>query len=119
MKRIATFALAAIATLALGACQVGPKTASQNGVRGTGMDQIQLKKVALAKDEVPAPPYDPPTTEGQKAKEVYQRLQEQTVAAAKATDKAVRENPYQALGIAFGVGLLIGIVATRCRCMRD
>ena len=75
MKRIATFALAAIATLALGACQVGPKTASQNGVRGTGMDQIQLKKVALAKDEVPAPPYDPPTTEGQKAKEVYQNVQ--------------------------------------------
>ena len=55
----------------------------------------------------------------EKAKEVYQRLQEQTVAAAKATDKAVRENPYQAFGIAFGVGLPIGIVATRCRCMRD
>ena len=31
----------------------------------------------------------------------------QTVAAAKATDKAVREHPYQAIGIAFGVGLLI------------
>ncbi|MCX6929845.1 MAG: hypothetical protein NT154_42520 [Verrucomicrobia bacterium] len=47
----------------------------------------------------------------EKAKEACQRLQEQTVAAAKATDKAVRENPYQALGIAFGVGLLIGVVA--------
>lgn len=75
MKRIATFALAAIATVALGACQLGPKTSSQNGFRGTGMDQIQLKKVALAKDEVPAPPYDPPTTDGQKAKEVYQNVQ--------------------------------------------
>ena len=31
---------------------------------------------------------------------------EQIVAAAKATDKAVHEHPYQALGIAFGVGLL-------------
>ena len=46
-------------------------------------------------------------------------MQEQTVAAAKATDKAVHEHPYQAIGIAFGVGLLIGVVATRCRCRDD
>jgi ElaB/YqjD/DUF883 family membrane-anchored ribosome-binding protein len=51
----------------------------------------------------------------EKAKEVCQRLQDETVAAAKATDKAVREHPYQAIGIAFGVGLLIGVVVTRCR----
>ena len=51
----------------------------------------------------------------EKAKEVCKRLQEQTVAAAKATDKAVREHPYPALGIAFGVGLLIGVLAMRCR----
>jgi ElaB/YqjD/DUF883 family membrane-anchored ribosome-binding protein len=55
----------------------------------------------------------------EKAKEVCKRLQDQTVAAAKATDKAVHEHPYQAIGIAFGVGLLIGVVATRCRCRRD
>jgi ElaB/YqjD/DUF883 family membrane-anchored ribosome-binding protein len=51
----------------------------------------------------------------EKAKEVGKSLQEQTVAAAKATDEAVREHPYQAIGIAFGVGLLIGVLATRCR----
>ena len=51
----------------------------------------------------------------EKAKEACRRLQEETVAAAKATDKAVREHPYQALGIAFGVGLLIGVLATRGR----
>ena len=51
----------------------------------------------------------------EKAKEVCQRLQNETVAAAKATDKAVREHPYQAIGIAFGVGVLIGVVVTRCR----
>jgi ElaB/YqjD/DUF883 family membrane-anchored ribosome-binding protein len=55
----------------------------------------------------------------EKAKEVCKRLQEQTVAAAKATDRAVREHPYQAIGIAFGVGLLIGVVAMRCRCRHD
>ena len=42
----------------------------------------------------------------EKAKEVSKRLQEQTVAAAKATDEAIREHPYQAIGIAFGVGPL-------------
>jgi ElaB/YqjD/DUF883 family membrane-anchored ribosome-binding protein len=51
----------------------------------------------------------------EKAKEVCKRLQDETLAAAKATDKAVREHPYQAIGIGFGLGLLIGVLATRCR----
>ena len=51
----------------------------------------------------------------EKAKEVCKRLQEQTVAAAKATDKAVREHPYQAVGIALGVGVLIGVLVSRSR----
>jgi len=51
----------------------------------------------------------------EKAKEVCKRLQEQTVAAAKATDKTVREHPYQAVGIAFGVGLPIGVLVARSR----
>ena len=54
-------------------------------------------------------------TATEKAKEVCQRLQDETVAAAKATDKAVREHPYQAIGIAFGVGVLIGALVARCR----
>jgi ElaB/YqjD/DUF883 family membrane-anchored ribosome-binding protein len=32
---------------------------------------------------------------------------------ARATDRMIRENPYQALGIAFGLGLLVGVVASR------
>lgn len=75
MNRTVTFAALAASALALGACELGPKQVSQNGYRGTGMNQIQLKTVALAKDEVPAPPYDPPSTEGQRASEVYQNLQ--------------------------------------------
>ena len=51
----------------------------------------------------------------EKAKEVCKRLEQKTVEAAKVTDKTVREHPYQAIGIAFGVGLLIGVLATRCR----
>jgi ElaB/YqjD/DUF883 family membrane-anchored ribosome-binding protein len=55
----------------------------------------------------------------EKAKEVCKKLQEETVAAAKATDKAVREHPYQAIGIGFGLGLLVGVLVMRCRCRRD
>ena len=49
------------------------------------------------------------------AKAVCQRLEEKTVQAAKATDTAVREHPYQAIGIAFGLGVLVGVLAARSR----
>jgi len=48
-----------------------------------------------------------------KVKVACQQLEEKTIAAAKATDKTVREHPYHAIGIAFGVGLLIGVLAAR------
>ena len=51
----------------------------------------------------------------EKARVACDRLQEQTLAAAKATDKAVREHPYQAVGVAFGLGVLIGVLVGRCR----
>ena len=51
----------------------------------------------------------------EKAKDACKRLEEKTVAAAKTADKAVRTHPYQAMGIAFGVGLLVGVLATRSR----
>ena len=51
----------------------------------------------------------------EKAKDTCERLEEKTVAAAKTADKAVRTHPYQAVGIAFGVGLLVGVLATRSR----
>jgi len=50
-----------------------------------------------------------------RAKAACERLEEKTVAAAKATDKAVRGHPYQAVGVAFGVGVLIGVLAARSR----
>jgi ElaB/YqjD/DUF883 family membrane-anchored ribosome-binding protein len=51
----------------------------------------------------------------EKAKEVCRKLQEETVAAAKAADKVVREHPYQAIGIGFGLGLLVGVLVMRSR----
>ena len=49
----------------------------------------------------------------ERAKEACARLEEKAIAGAKATDKAIREHPYQSIGIAFGVGLLVGVLATR------
>ncbi|MBI5384510.1 MAG: DUF883 family protein [Verrucomicrobia bacterium] len=49
----------------------------------------------------------------EKAKATCHRLEEKTVAAAKATDKVIRQHPYESIGIAFGVGLLIGVLVTR------
>lgn len=47
------------------------------------------------------------------AKETAKKLQDKTIAGAKATDKVIREHPYQSIGIAFGVGLLIGVLVNR------
>ena len=49
----------------------------------------------------------------ERAKDACKRLEEKAVAGAKATDKVIREHPYQSIGIAFGVGVLIGVLVTR------
>ena len=48
-----------------------------------------------------------------KAKDSCAGLEEKAAASAKATDKVIREHPYQSLGVAFGVGLLIGVLINR------
>jgi ElaB/YqjD/DUF883 family membrane-anchored ribosome-binding protein len=47
------------------------------------------------------------------AKATCQRLEEKTIAAAKATDRTIREHPYESIGIAFGLGLLVGVLVAR------
>lgn len=47
------------------------------------------------------------------AKTTYLDLQEKAVEGAKKTDALIRDNPYQSMGIAFGVGLLVGVLVTR------
>jgi len=46
-------------------------------------------------------------------KTMIQKVEDKTVEQAKAADKIVREHPYPAIGIAFGLGLLVGILAGR------
>ena len=47
------------------------------------------------------------------AKVTCQHLGDKTVEAAKATDKVIRDHPYESIGAAFGIGLLIGVLVAR------
>lgn len=47
------------------------------------------------------------------ATEMSHRLRVRAIKSAKATDKLIRDNPYPSAGIAFGVGLLIGVLINR------
>ena len=47
------------------------------------------------------------------AKANFYRVEEKALAGAKATDEIIREHPYQSIGVAFGVGLLIGVLVSR------
>jgi ElaB/YqjD/DUF883 family membrane-anchored ribosome-binding protein len=49
------------------------------------------------------------------ARQTAERIQVKTLRAAKATDRCVREHPYQSVGVAFGVGVLIGVLFARNR----
>jgi ElaB/YqjD/DUF883 family membrane-anchored ribosome-binding protein len=44
---------------------------------------------------------------------MFQRAEEKAVERAKAADKVIRDHPYHTIGLAFGLGLLIGILARR------
>jgi ElaB/YqjD/DUF883 family membrane-anchored ribosome-binding protein len=47
------------------------------------------------------------------AKATCETFQEKTAQTAKAADQTIREHPYESIGIAFGVGLLIGFLVAR------
>ena len=54
----------------------------------------------------------------ERGKEIYGQVREKAVEGAKAADEAVHEHPYQAIGIAFGVGAILGYLVSR-RCSRS
>jgi ElaB/YqjD/DUF883 family membrane-anchored ribosome-binding protein len=47
------------------------------------------------------------------AKTAYQQLQEKTATATRETDRTIRQHPYESIGIAFGLGLLVGVLVAR------
>ena len=54
----------------------------------------------------------------ERGKEIYGNVRDKAVEGAKATDEAIHEHPYQAIGIALGVGAILGYVVAR-RCARN
>jgi ElaB/YqjD/DUF883 family membrane-anchored ribosome-binding protein len=46
-------------------------------------------------------------------KETWERMQDRAVAGVKATDEAIHEHPYQAVGVALGVGAVLGYLLAR------
>jgi ElaB/YqjD/DUF883 family membrane-anchored ribosome-binding protein len=47
------------------------------------------------------------------AKETRRKLQSRALQSAQAADQMVREHPYQSVGVAFGVGMLLGVLMNR------
>jgi len=45
--------------------------------------------------------------------DLYDGAKKKVVAGAKYTDTAIRENPYQTMAIALGVGVLVGVLVGR------
>jgi ElaB/YqjD/DUF883 family membrane-anchored ribosome-binding protein len=45
--------------------------------------------------------------------EVYEKTRKKITAGAKATDETIRENPYQSIAVALGVGVLLGVILGR------
>jgi ElaB/YqjD/DUF883 family membrane-anchored ribosome-binding protein len=46
-------------------------------------------------------------------KEIYGRVRDRAVQGAKVADQTVRENPYQAMAIALGIGAITGFLVSR------
>lgn len=42
-----------------------------------------------------------------------ERVKQQALAGARATDRIIRQHPYQALGVIFGLGVLLGCLLKR------
>jgi len=47
------------------------------------------------------------------AKRTCHRLEDKALDSANAADKSIRDHPYQSIGVAFGIGLLIGVLVTK------
>ncbi|HEU6449577.1 MAG TPA: hypothetical protein VFV23_14175 [Verrucomicrobiae bacterium] len=48
-------------------------------------------------------------------KETWNTVSEKAAAGARMTDDAIRENPYSSIGVALGVGALLGYLLSRSR----
>ena len=66
-KRLA-LALMAGASLTLAGCEFGPKATTQNGYRGTGLNQIVNNSKVTRQQAIPANVYETPDDSGPRAR---------------------------------------------------
>jgi ElaB/YqjD/DUF883 family membrane-anchored ribosome-binding protein len=72
--------------------------------------ESRIETVTNPANEVHSTPTDKLMSE---LKVMIQRAEEKAVERAKAADRLVRDHPYQTIGLAFGLGVLIGVLARR------
>jgi ElaB/YqjD/DUF883 family membrane-anchored ribosome-binding protein len=48
-----------------------------------------------------------------KGRDAWRAVQDKAVSSAKATDRVIRDHPYHSIGIALGVGIVVGFLARR------
>ena len=73
-KRLAILVTGGL-SLALSGCEFGPKATSQNGYRGTAMNQVVNNKYVTPQQAIPANIYETPDDSGPRASETYQNVQ--------------------------------------------
>ncbi|HEY1790284.1 MAG TPA: DUF883 domain-containing protein [Verrucomicrobiae bacterium] len=49
----------------------------------------------------------------ERGKEAWGDIQDQAAAKARVADEVIRDHPYQSIGVAFGIGALLGIFMAR------
>ena len=49
----------------------------------------------------------------ERGKEAWSDLQDRAVEQAKVADEVIRDHPYQSIGVAFGIGALLGVLMAR------
>ncbi|HXC36622.1 MAG TPA: hypothetical protein VNV43_12155 [Candidatus Acidoferrales bacterium] len=49
----------------------------------------------------------------ERGREAWDDMQDRAVAQAKVADEVIRDHPYQSMGLAFGIGALLGILMAR------
>jgi len=47
------------------------------------------------------------------ARETRKKIEQRAVESVRRTDRTIREHPYQSIGVAFGIGMLLGIILNR------
>jgi ElaB/YqjD/DUF883 family membrane-anchored ribosome-binding protein len=78
-----------------------------------GRAESLLKELENEAGEVAAAAREKLATALASAKLACRKVEDKVAAGAKVADQTIREHPYQSIGVAFGLGVLVGYLVTR------